>query len=102
MLRGEREPGSRWGEQDSLLAQALTFYESLLCSGCGQPLTQSMDPATEGKWTAPLPSRCHACTAIAHRAKDYEKADAPHALKFSAHLGVSTAEVTDPADVLHT
>lgn len=96
MLRGERDPGSRWGEQDSLLAQALTFYESLLCAGCGHPITESMDPATEGRWVAPYPSRCHACTAIAHRAKDYEKADAAQALKFSAHLGVRTADVTEP------
>lgn len=47
---------------------------------------ESMDPDTEGRWTAPLPMRCHACTAIEHRVKDYEKADAPRALKFSAEL----------------
>lgn len=69
------------------------MYESLLCSGCGQMVTESMDPANEGRWSSPPPHRCHACTAIAHRAKDYEKADAPEALKFSAELSgpVSTA-----------
>lgn len=88
MLQGERAPGTRWREQDSLLAQALTYYESQLCSGCGQPMSLSMDPASEGKWVAPYPSRCHACTAISHRVKDYTKADAPEALKFRAELPV--------------
>lgn len=65
---------------------ALTEYEGTLCSGCGQPMHLSMDPETEGQWVAPLPMRCHACTVIDHRAKDYEKADAPTALKFRAEL----------------
>ena len=46
----------------------------------------SMDPENEPRWVAPLPMRCHACTAVAHRVKDYEKADAPDALRFRAEL----------------
>lgn len=63
---------------------ALTQFEALLCPNCGQPLPESMDPETEDDWIAGLPSRCHACTAIAHRAKDYENAIAPQALRFGA------------------
>lgn len=84
-LRGENSTG-RWTEQDGLLAQALTYYESLVCDGCGQMVTESMDPTTEREWSAPPPTRCHACTAIARRARDYEGSEvpAPSALRFHA------------------
>lgn len=56
----------------------------MICDGCGQPLHESMDPETEGQWVAPLPMRCHSCTAIAHRVKDYSETDASQALRFRA------------------
>ena len=82
----------KWGATDRALALALTEYEANLCDGCGQPMHESMDPATEGQWVAPLPMRCHACTAIAHRAKDYpeDKVDAVSALKFHAERRPAT------------
>lgn len=73
-------------EQDWLLAQALTYYESQLCDGCGQPMWLSMDPDLEFRWHAELPARCHSCTAVEVRMKDYEKADNPRALRFSSEL----------------
>lgn len=92
MARGERPASKGPSERDWLLAQALTYYEANLCSGCGQPLWLCMDPETESKWHAPLPARCHACTSIEVRVKDYESADHASALRFSA-------ELPDPAPV---
>lgn len=91
VLRGERSPAAKWTARDSMLAQALTQHESLLCPGCGQPMWLSMDPETDGRWRAPLPSRCHACTAVHHRAEQYSGPDvtAPGALRFHAELSPS-------------
>jgi uncharacterized cysteine cluster protein YcgN (CxxCxxCC family) len=78
-----------WKDTDQLMAMALTEYEGMLCDGCGQPLYESMDPETEGRWVAPLPMRCLACTAVAQRAKEYAsnpKVRAPEALRFHAEL----------------
>lgn len=86
MGRGQRKPGARWTPTDWALAQALTQFEAMICSGCGQPMHESMDPENEGRYVAPPPSRCYACTAVHHKVADYEKADAPEALKFSAEL----------------
>lgn len=94
MLRGERRPGQRVTEQDGLLAQALTWYEANLCTGCGEPLWESMDPANEGRYKVAPPYRCHCCTAVQLAMRPYEKAAAdpevgmaaPEALRFSAEL----------------
>jgi hypothetical protein len=53
---------------------------------------ESMDPENEDRYVAPPPSRCHACTAVHQRAKGYEGAIAPGALKFHAELRVTDAE----------
>lgn len=92
MLRGQRRPGQTWTDEDALLLQALTYYESQTCSGCGHPMWESMDPANEGRYTTQPPVRCHACTAVAVAVKPYEDAaekgtlTAPGALRFSAEL----------------
>lgn len=89
MLRGQRDPGSRWTEHDTSLAVALTVYEQSLCSGCGQPAHESMsadaDPGNrDGLWhyEVDLPVRCHACTALDEAAKPYQDVPAPSALRF--------------------
>lgn len=91
VLRGQQAPGGTWTEHDRSLAVALTLYEDALCSGCGQPLEETTsaeaDPANrEGAWhyEAPPPHRCQACTAVAAAQKDYQDADAPHALRWRA------------------
>lgn len=71
---------------DRLLAVALTIYEAGICPGCGQPLRESTDPDLEERWTTDLPHRCHACTAIARRAKEYDDQDFPHAYRFVVGL----------------
>lgn len=72
-----------------MLAQALTAYEALICSDCGQPMHESLDPENEGKYVAPLPVRCHACTAVEQRAASYADNDFPRALKFTSELHAS-------------
>ena len=67
------------------MALALATYEADLCQGCGQPMTESMDPENERGYVAPPPHRCHACTAVAARAEEYR--EVPHAhqvLRFNA------------------
>ena len=58
------------------------------CPGCGQPTWLGMDPALERRWRSPLSDRCHACTAIARRRKQYEGDDVrhPEALHFHAEM----------------
>lgn len=85
MLRLERSPADRWTHKDRLLALALQGFEDDLCE-CGHPRAESMDPANEGRYSAPAPSRCHACTAIEKKAEQYKDAKAPRALRFSALL----------------
>lgn len=85
MLRLERAPGDRWTVKDRLLALALQGYEDDLCE-CGHPRSESMDPDNEGRYSAPPPSRCHACTAIERRSEQYKEAKAPRALRFAAIL----------------
>ena len=79
-----------WKATDQALALALTEYEANLCDGCGHPMHESMSPENEGLWVSPLPMRCHACTAIDHRVKDYEGADAATALRFRAERRSAT------------
>lgn len=83
-LRGAKR--LRWSVVDRLLAVALTIYEAGICSGCGQSLRESTDPELEDKWTTDLPHRCHACTAIARRAKEYDDQDFPQAYRFVVGL----------------
>lgn len=86
MIRGQQLPGTRWTEQDSLLLQALTFYEANCCTGCGVPMWESMDPDAEDNVVVPPPHRCHYCTAIERAAKPYgenPQIPAPSALRFA-------------------
>lgn len=66
------------------MAVALTLYEDGLCNGCGHPLSETTDPDADHHYVAPLPTRCYACTVIAMRTPEYEKAAQPDALRFRA------------------
>ena len=72
---------------------ALIHIEDDTCTGCGEPLSVSMDadnnPDTGShRYHSGLPSRCHACTAIAAAAKPYQDdtTPAPGALRFGVQL----------------
>lgn len=86
VLRGKAFPGDLWADTDTLLASALTLFEAGLCPGCHNPLVESTDPANDGAYEAPLPVRCHGCTAVERRAKKYAESEAPGALRFGAWL----------------
>lgn len=86
VFRGQRPPGARWTFKDRLIAMAVADYEADLCGGCGEPRSESMDPANERAYVAPPPLRCHACTAIEARQEKYRDAQQPRALAFTVEL----------------
>ena len=90
VARGSRLPGEAWSSRDWALAQAADMLDRARCPGCGHPTWLSHDPALERKWTSPAPDRCHACTAVAKRQKQYEGDDVKHrqALTFRAELPI--------------
>jgi hypothetical protein len=57
--------------------------EADTCPGCGQPLSESTDPDREGGYEVPLPTRCHACTAL-HTHQD-KYAESKPGLMFEVH-----------------
>lgn len=81
-----------WTREDTLLAMALIAIEDDTCQGCGEPLSESMSPdhnpdTGSARYESGLPSRCHACTAIAERAKGYQDEKThPGALRFGVEL----------------
>jgi hypothetical protein len=63
----------------------LQEYEDGICSGCGQPLRESMDGDLLEEWTTP--HRCGGCTALARAAEQAEKNHShPGALRFIVGL----------------
>jgi hypothetical protein len=62
---------------------ALAEYRDDLHS-CGHPLSDTTDPSAEGRYTAPLPIRCHACDAIEIKQEEYKEATRPRALLWRA------------------
>lgn len=57
------EPGEPlWTDEDRAWAIALIFEESEVCPGCGQPISECIDPRNEFAYTV-TSWRCHACTA---------------------------------------
>lgn len=84
MGRGDSAPGDVWSRRDWLLAQALTEYESLLCGGCGRPVTESMDSANEFGFGVTV-MQCHACMTVSQEAQKFKDHEHPAALHFAAH-----------------
>lgn len=57
------------------------MHEDFTCSGCGQPMSESMDVDLAEHWTTMHPVRCYACTALAVAQKTVENETHPHALR---------------------
>lgn len=68
-----------WLDDDREWALAAHLNAVDTCGGCGQPFSESIDPANEGRY-ATTAMRCHAC----------------------ASLGASTAAALDGVDPKHT
>ncbi len=88
MARGARLPGEAWSKRDWALAQAAEQLDRSKCPSCHTPLWLAYDPKLERQWRASLPVRCHPCTAVARRQREYDEADAPEALRFPVDLTV--------------
>lgn len=43
---------------------ALAAWRASRCPHCGRDIAECTDPGSEGKYTAGLPHRCHATTAL--------------------------------------
>ena len=69
---------------------ALAMHRAALCPLCGRPIEVCTDPANEMRWRSPLPTRCHATTAVL-RAQEgsKKKAKATGALLWHAELNTS-------------
>lgn len=88
-------PGFRTSPRDHMHAEWMgrmgrkDSADALCPKGCGQPLSESTDPANEGQYEAlPLPTRCHACTALEEAKSNYvatygDKIRAPGALTWT-------------------
>lgn len=51
-----------WLDEDTESALQWIDYQRTLCSGCGNPAHESMDPAMDGAYEA-VPLHCFACAA---------------------------------------
>lgn len=71
-----------WDDEARCWALALTAAEADQCPGCQAPMSETTDPAAEGRYRTELPVRCHRCTAVAVGAEPYGESPQPHALLF--------------------
>lgn len=69
-MPGPGEP--LWLDDDRAWALALLQVEAETCTGCRQPLTESMDPALEEAWRAEV-VLCHACATAGRTAEHYRQ-----------------------------
>lgn len=73
-----------WDDDQRAMMLAYQAHMADTCSGCGNTLTETTDPAAEGTYTVPLPRRCHACTPLLAKMGEYDKAQQRQALRFHA------------------
>lgn len=73
-----------WDDAERGWAVALLEYEADICQGCGGRLSETTDPASEGHWHVPLPTRCHRCTSLAAAQEPYRETKHGGALLWSA------------------
>lgn len=83
---------AEWDEAEraTMLAYAALMEDT--CAGCGQPLSESTDPANAGDpdslahYVVPPPRRCHSCTAVHEAFGAYRESPHPQALRFHSEL----------------
>ena len=59
-----------WPDDDQAWAIALLEYEADICSGCGQPRSESMAAEHEFAYH-PTALRCHGCAAVARESENW-------------------------------
>lgn len=59
---------------------ALAEYRATRCPSCGQDIRECTAPDGDGKYTAGLPTRCHATTALSIAQKAYAETPQREAL----------------------
>lgn len=65
-----REP--EWTEDDRDWAAADLDAQAGLCPGCGLPLEETTDPASEGAYVALEPLKCHGCAPLTMKKRSIE------------------------------
>jgi hypothetical protein len=75
-----------WTAEDRAWAIALLEHEADICSGCGQPASESRAPENEFHYETTV-LRCHACKTVAHKANELSESKAkPEGLMIGVHL----------------
>lgn len=65
---------AEWTDEDLDWAIAQAAEDADICpGGCGHHLSETTHPDAEGEYTAPLPTRCHACTPLEQRKEEYRE-----------------------------
>ncbi|GAA2860145.1 hypothetical protein GCM10020220_056620 [Nonomuraea rubra] len=91
LVRAVTTHDPEWTDEDLGYAKAHRRNEFDKCPGCGLPLSETTDPENEGRYEAPPPMRCHACTPLEHRKSEYT--ESPPGLLFRVYLKVKKALV---------
>lgn len=71
-LGHDRDEGQAWSARDRELAKALLLHEADQCSGCGHPLSETLDPEREG-WYDVHEDICAGCLALEKHAEREER-----------------------------
>lgn len=75
-----------WTAEDRAWAMALLEHEADICSGCGQPRSESMDRENEFRYS-PTVLRCHGCAAVARESEQFSGPNAnTKGLMIGVHL----------------
>ncbi len=89
LLRSTTEP--EWDDEQQGWAQAHALLQADTCSGCGGWLSETTQPDREGQYEVPPPHRCHRCTSLSIKRREYaEKTQHAHALHFIVRPRIAT------------
>jgi hypothetical protein len=75
LVRSVTVHDAEWTVEDVDYAKAKRRNDAERCPGpCGLPLSETTDPANQGEYIVPDPTRCFACTELARREEQLAKA----------------------------
>ena len=83
LVRAVTETEAEWDDTERAWATALGDVEADACGGCGQPLSETLQPEAYQGYRAGPPAVCQGCKALHARQREYaEDKDLP-ALRFA-------------------